>query len=47
MRRMLQHERALQVAGAVQPGRQPEVALEQRAGFAKQRQDGVDVQAPG
>ena len=33
---MLQHERALQVAGAVQPGGQAEVALEQRAGPAEQ-----------
>ena len=29
--RMLQHQRALQIAGAVQPRRQPEVAFEQRA----------------
>ena len=34
--RMLQHERALQVAGAVKPGRQAEVAFEQRARAAEQ-----------
>ena len=34
--RMLQHERALQVAGAVQPRRQAEVAFEQRARPAEQ-----------
>ena len=33
---MLQHERALQVAGTVKPGRQTEVALEQRARAAEQ-----------
>ena len=34
--RVLQHERALQVAGAVQPRRQPEVAVEQRPRPAEQ-----------
>ena len=36
---ILQHERALQVAVAVQPGRQPEVPFEQRAGLAEQIED--------
>src|SRR5581483_1062683 len=36
IRRMLQHERALQVTRAVEPRRQPEVAFEQRARFSKQ-----------
>ena len=34
-RRMLQHQRALQVAGTVQSGGQPEVSFEQRADAAK------------
>ncbi len=38
MRRMLQHERALEIAATVQAGRQPEVPLEQRARFAEQLQ---------
>ena len=33
---MLQHDRALQVAGTVQPRRQPEVAFEQRTRAAEQ-----------
>ena len=41
--RMLQHERALQVAGAVQSGRQAEVALEERARAAKAVEDGRGV----
>ena len=36
VRRMLQHERALQVAGAVQAGGQTEMAVEQRAGASEQ-----------
>ena len=36
--RMLQHERALQVAGTVKPGRQAEVAFEQRTRAAEQIQ---------
>ena len=35
LRRMLQHERALQVAGAVQAGGQAEMPFEQRAGRRK------------
>src|SRR5258708_6232195 len=34
--RVLQHERALQIAGTVKPGRQPEMALEQCARLAEQ-----------
>jgi hypothetical protein len=41
VRRVLQHERALQVAAAVQPRRQAEVPLEQRARFAKEFEDRV------
>ena len=36
VRRMLQHKRALQIAWAVQPGRESEMPLEQRAGTAEQ-----------
>ena len=36
VRGMLQHERALQVAGAVQAGRQAEVPVEQGAGAAEE-----------
>ena len=38
---VLQDQRALQVAGAVQPGGQDEVALEQGATLAEQGEDGV------
>ena len=38
--RMLQHERALKITGAVQSGCQPEVALEQRPSFAKSIKNG-------
>ena len=34
---VLQHQRALEVAGAMQAGRQPEMALEQGAGAPEQR----------
>ena len=34
--RVLQHERALQVAGAVQAGGQPEVPFEERPGSAEE-----------
>ena len=37
--RMLQHQRALQIAGAVQPGGQSEVAFEQGAGLSENRQN--------
>ena len=39
--RMLEHQRTLQVAGAVQPRRQAEVSLEQRAGAAEPLEDGI------
>ena len=40
VRRMLQDERALQVAGAVQAGGQAEVSVEQRAGFPEEIEQG-------
>ena len=40
--RVLQHERALQIAGAVQAGGQAEVAVEQRAGAPEQIEQVVD-----
>ena len=39
--RMLQHQRALQIPGAVQPGRQPEVSFEQRADAAEPIENGI------
>ena len=36
VRRVLQHERALQIAGAVQAGGQAEMSVEQGAGFPEQ-----------
>src|SRR5204863_5837099 len=47
MRRMLQHERALQVAAAVQPGGQLEVPLEQGAGTAKDVENVIIIHARG
>jgi hypothetical protein len=43
--RMLKHQRALKVTGAVEPGCKLEVALEQRAGILKNREQvGIRVQ---
>src|SRR6266566_3696418 len=41
LRRMLQHQRALQVAGTVQSRRQPEVSFEQRARPPKPIEHGI------
>ncbi len=41
--RILQDERTLEVPIAVQPGRQPEVSFEQRAGLAEQIENGLGI----